>query len=46
MPTDAEIKCIEIFLDAMKPFVEITESAGGENWVTLSLVRLLLYKCN
>lgn len=28
----------------MKPFVEITESVGGEKWVTLSLVRPLLYK--
>ena len=44
MPTDAEIKCMEIFLDVMKPFVEITESVGGEKWVTLSLVRPLLYK--
>jgi hypothetical protein len=44
MPNDTEITCMEIFVDVMKPFVEITESVGGEKWVTLSLVRPLLYK--
>ncbi len=44
MPNDAEITCMEIFLDVMKAFVEITESVGGEKWVTLSLLRPLLYK--
>ena len=44
IPTNAEITCMEIFLDVLKPFVEITESVGGEKWVTLSLVRPLLYK--
>ncbi len=42
MPTDAEIKYMEIFLGVTKPFAEITESVGGEKWVTLSLVRPLL----
>ena len=44
MPNDSEITCMEIFLEVMKPFVEITQSVGGEKWVTLSLVRPLLHK--
>ena len=44
MPSDVEITAMETFLDVMHPFIQITESVGGEKWVTLSVVRPLLYK--
>jgi len=28
----------------MKPIIEITEAIGGEKWVTISIVRLLLHR--
>ena len=37
---------METFLDVMHPYmyVQITESVGGEEWVTLSVVRPIVYK--
>ena len=44
MPTDAEFKTLECFVEVMKPFVDITEALGAENWVTISSLAPLLYK--
>ena len=44
MPTDAEITAMEIIVEVMEPFVQITEIMGAETWVTSSAVRPLLYK--
>lgn len=44
LPTDAEITAMEVFVEVMKPFVQITEIMGAETWVTSSAVRPLLYK--
>ena len=41
MPTDAEFKTLEYFVEVMKPFVEITEA---KKWVTISTFTPLLYK--
>ena len=44
MPTDAEFKTLENFVEVMKPFVDITEALGAEKWVTISTLTPLLYK--
>ena len=44
MPTDSEISVMEAFLTVMKPIVEMTEVICGEKWVTLSIVKPLMYK--
>ena len=43
MPSDAEFTT-ELFVKVMKPLVDITEAIGTEKWVTISVVRPLLYK--
>ena len=44
MPTDNEITVMETFVEIMRPITEITEVMGGEKCVTLSAMRLFLYK--
>ena len=44
MPTDAEISNMEGFVEAMRPFAEITEVMGKEKQVSFLAVRLFLYK--
>jgi len=44
MPSDTEISTMEIFLEVLKPVVEITEAIGSEKSVTISTIRPLLYK--
>ena len=44
MPTDAEISNMEGFVEAMRPFAEITKVMGKEKQVSFSAVRLFLYK--
>ena len=44
MPTDSEISLMEAFLTVMKLIVEMTEVICGEKWVTLSIVKPLMYK--
>ena len=44
MPTDTEISTMEIFIEVLKPVVEITEAIGSEKSVTISTIRPLLYK--
>ena len=44
MPSDTEISTMEIFLEVLKPIVEITEAIGGEKLVTISTIKLLLHK--
>ena len=44
MPTDNEITVMETFVEIMQLITEITEVMGGEKLVTLSAVRLFLYK--
>ena len=36
MPTDAQFKTLEYFVEVMKPFVDITEALGAVKWVTIS----------
>lgn len=35
---------MEIFLEVLKPIVEITEAIGGEKLVTISTIKPLLHK--
>ena len=44
MPSDTEISTMEIFLEVLKPIVEITEAIGGEKLVTISTIKPLLHK--
>lgn len=44
MPTDNEIIVMETFVEIMRPIAEITEVMVGEKRVTLSVVRISLYK--
>ena len=44
MPTDAEISNMESFVEAMRPFAEITVVMGKEKQVSISAVWLFLYK--
>ena len=44
LPSDTQIKVMDVFMEVMKPLVEVTEVMGGKNKVTISAVRPLLYK--
>jgi len=44
MPSDSEFSIIEKFVVVMKPFVEIIQIIGVEQWVTISALRPLLHK--
>ena len=44
MPSDHEFAAMSDFLSVMKPFVQITEALGGEEWITITMVRPLLHK--
>ena len=44
MPTDEEFATMEIFVEVMKPLVDITEALGAQQWATISTVRPLLHK--
>ena len=44
MPSEAEIKVMETFIEVLKPIVEITEAIGDEKLVTISTTRPLLHK--
>jgi len=41
MPTDTNM---ELFVKTMKPFVEVTKALGARKYVTISMLRSLLYK--
>ena len=38
MPSEAEIKVMETFVEVLKPIVEITEAIGGDKLVTISTI--------
>ena len=44
MSTDVEFANMELFVQIMKPIVEITEALGAQKYVTISMVRPLLHK--
>ena len=44
MPSEDEFAAMESFIKILKPLVEITETMGGQKWVTISAVRPFLYK--
>ena len=44
MSTDIEFSNIELFIQVMKPIVEITEALGAQQYVTISMLRPLLHK--
>ena len=44
MPSDHEFAAMSDFLSVMEPFVQITEALGGEEWITITMVRPLLHK--
>ena len=44
MPTDTEISNMEGFVEAMRPFAEVTEVMGKEKQVSFSAVWLFPYK--
>ena len=44
MPTDRDFSTMELFVQVMKPLVDITEALGAQKFVTISTVRALLYK--
>ena len=44
MPSEEEFAAMESFIKILKPLVEITETMGGQKWVTISAVRPFLYK--
>ena len=44
MPTDRDFSTMELFVEVMKPLVDITEALGAQKFVTISTVRALLYK--
>ena len=44
MPTDTEFANMELFVKTMKPIVDITEALGAQKYVTISMLRPLLYK--
>ena len=44
MPTDNEFSVMECFKDVMKPLVEVKEAIGADQWVTMPVIRPLLYK--
>ena len=44
MPTEREFSMMEVFVEVMKPLVDITEALGAHKFVTISTVCALLYK--
>ena len=44
MPSDTAICTMEIFIEVLKPVVEITEAIGNEKSFIISTIRPLLYK--
>ena len=44
MPSEVEFAAMESFIKILKPLVEITETMGGQKWVTISAVCSFLYK--
>ena len=44
MPSESEFAAMSDFLAVMKPLVQITEALGGEEWITITMVRPLLHK--
>ena len=44
MPSEVEFAAMESFIKILKPLVEITETMGGQKWVTISAVHPFLYK--
>ena len=44
MPTDTETSTMEIFIEVLKPVVEIAEAIGSEKSVIISTIGPLLYK--
>ena len=44
IPTDVELTNMEIFVEIMKPIVEITEALGTQKYITTSVIRPLLHK--
>lgn len=44
MPTDTKFANMELFVKTMKPIVDITEALGAWKYVTISMLRPLLYK--
>ena len=44
MPSEHEFAAMSDFLTVMEPFVQITEALGGEEWITITMVRPLLHK--
>ena len=44
MPSEVEFASMESFIEILNPLVEITETMGGQKWVTISAVRPFPYK--
>ena len=44
MPTDLEFQIMEKSVVVMKPLVSITEAIGAEKWITISMIKSLVYK--
>ena len=44
MPSEEEFAAMESFIKILKLLVEITETMGGQKWVTISAVHPFLYK--
>ena len=44
MPSEVEFAAMESFIEILKPLVEITETMGGQKWVTISAIHPFLYK--
>ena len=44
MPTDVEFANMEVFVEIMKPIIEITEALGAQKYITISMIRPLLHK--
>ena len=45
MPTNVEFGNMEVFVEIMKPIIEITEALGAQKYnITISMIRPLLHK--
>ena len=45
MPTNVEFANMDVFVEIMKPIVEITEALGAQKYnITISMIRPLLHK--
>ena len=44
MPTYIEFSNMDLFIQVMKPIIEITEALGTQQYVTISMLRPLLHK--